>query len=155
MEVFIRNYPTNPEKQPEYYGIDIINDRNSKSEDSCDLYCKQYRQEKYPIRLVTNLKGGIIPIYENDQITSTAPVNGYVQDYLMAGQEKGFYIRCRDGKSYARLTVASPQIDRTTPISHGYILDYIIRFNVLFQANSNIFNHKDFTRLDYFILENL
>jgi hypothetical protein len=36
-----------------------------------------------------------------------APETGYTNRYELTGGEKGFFVKCRDGKTYARLMIYS------------------------------------------------
>jgi hypothetical protein len=153
---FVRDYNTTPRLESEYYGINILNGTNTKSLDSMDIGVEQSAEINYPKVLVTSERGGIVPIFKNTKNEiNKAPKEGYVRRYQLKGNEQGFFIRCRDGKTYSRLMIYSLEYDRSTPYKNGHFKDYGIMFNVLLQNVGNEFNIPDTIRLDYYILETI
>ncbi|HRP34222.1 MAG TPA: hypothetical protein PKV73_20140 [Agriterribacter sp.] len=156
LPVFVRNYNTNSTVKSKYYGIDILNGVNTSSLDSIDISIEIDEKQKYPRILITSEKGGIVPISrdaKND--LNKAPAEGYVKKYELRGNEKGFFIKCRDGKTYARLLIFSLEYDRSSPYADGHFNDYGIMFNVVLQTKGTEFNTPDNIRLDHYILETI
>jgi hypothetical protein len=156
LAVFIREYNTEPSIPRTFHGIDLLDGINTQSSDSMDISIMQYSEINYPQKLITSAKGGIVPIFDNSNNTiSKAPEEGYVTIYELKGNEKGFFVKCRDGKTYARLMVFSLRYDRSSPYSNGSFKDYGIMFNADLQAEGREFSSPNDLRLDYYILENL
>ena len=84
-----------------------------------------------------------------------APTEGYVKRYQLSGNEQGFFIKCRDGKTYARLLIFSLEYDRSSPYADGHFRDYGIMFNVELQTEGSEFNNPKDLRLEHYILEKL
>jgi hypothetical protein len=156
LAVFTRNYHLNDNRQTEYYGIDILNGVNRKPVDSIDVGIEKDKSANYPNVLIANKKGGIFPFFKNSNIDpNKAPTTGYVKKYQLTGNEQGFFILCRDGRTYSRLMISSLEYDRSTPYKNGFYKDYGIMFKVLMQPSGYEFNIANSFRLDYYILENI
>lgn len=156
LAVFVRYYNTEQPMPRTYHGIDLLNGTNTQSSDSTDISIMQYTEAKYPKNLITNAKGGIVPIFDKLKNTiNKAPEDGYVTKYELKGNEKGFFVKCRDGKTYARLTIFSLEYDRSSPYKNGSFKDYGIMFNAELQTEGRQFNNPYDLRLDYYILENI
>jgi hypothetical protein len=156
LAVFVREYETEPSLPKSFHGINLLEGTNTQSSDSMDVGIMQFADIKYPKILVTSFKGGIIPFFENSKSAiSKAPEDGYVTKYELQGNEGGFFVRCRDGRTYARLIIFSVQYDRTTQYRNGFFRDYGIMFNADLQTQGREFNNPDDLRLDYYILENI
>lgn len=156
LAVFRREYTTKTAMNKEYHGIDILNSKNTQSLDSLDITIERNDYPKYSKVLIANKKGGIIPILENsDNDNSTIPIEGYVNKYKITGNEKGFFIKCRDGKSYSRIMIFSLEYDRTSPFKDGHFKDFGIMFNIILQTEKKESNNTDNIRLDHYILENI
>ncbi len=154
--VFTRDYNMNPSITRTYHAINLLNGTNTQSSDSIDLGIEKYSGTGYPKTLIAPEKGGIVPIFNKakDAIIK-APEVGYVNRYELSGKEKGFFVRCRDGKTYARLMIFSPEYDRSSPYKNGSVKDYGIMFNVEVQTEGREFNGANDMRLDHYILGNL
>jgi len=156
LAVFVRDYHIEPNLKREYYGLNIRDGINTKSLDSMDIGIKETTTISYPNVLVASEKGGIAPIFKDGKSeVNKAPTEGYVKQYQLKGNEQGFFILCRDGKTYSRLMIYSLEYDRSTPYKNGYFKDYGIMFDALLQTSGNEFNINDTIRLDYYILENI
>jgi hypothetical protein len=156
LAVFVRDYNTEPTMPRTYHGINLLDGTNTQSSDSMDVGVVQYASVEYPKILITSAKGGIVPIFDKSKNTiSKAPEGGYLTKYEMTGNEKGFFVKCRDGKTYARLMVFSLKYDQSSPFSNGSFKDYGIMFNAVLQTEGREFNSPNDLRLDYYILENI
>ena len=154
--IFARDYNTYSTLPRTYYGINLLNGTNTQSTDSMDIGVEKYSGASYPKVLIASEKGGIIPIFNKskDEIIK-APEAGYVIRYQLSGKEKGFFVKCRDGKTYARLMIFSSEYDRSSPYKNGSVKDYGIMFNVELQTEGREFNSTNDMRLDYYILEHI
>ncbi len=105
---------------------------------NCDLW---FKIESKPTTLVTNKSGGIIPIMLNEIKSSLlyelqyAPATGYQKSYMLTGQEEGFIIKCRDGKTYAKIILIKGRIDISGPINGSTFRDQGRYFSYLYQPN--------------------
>lgn len=95
-----------------------------------------------PTTLVTSIKGGLIPIFSNEIESSllyeknTAPTKGYVTSYKLTGSELGFFVRCRDGKTYGKIILGASEIDLSSPDGQGsYYKEFGRSFIYLYQPN--------------------
>lgn len=156
LAVFVRDYSINPPAPKTYHGINLLSGNNTQSLDSLDVGIVHDGEIQYPKILISSERGGIVPILDksNNQI-SIAPEEGYVKKYELNGNEKGFFVRCRDGKTYARLIIFSLEYDRSSPYKNGHYKDYGIMFNVELQTEGKEFNSSNDMRLDHYILENI
>lgn len=154
--VFVRDYDISSPMPRTYHGINLSNGTNTQSLDSMDIGVDKYSGTSYPKILIASDKGGIVPIFSKskDSIIK-APETGYVNRYELNGKEKGFFIKCRDGKTYGRLMIFSSEYDRTSPYKSGSVKDYGIMFNVELQTEGREFNSQNDMRLDYYIIGNL
>ena len=153
LSVFARSYKTNPEKQVEYYGIDILKGKTTRHPDSADITISPTIKSGHPKFSVSSIDGGLVPFFDSTD-SQIAPQNGYLKTYELDGNEKGFFIRCRDGKSYARLSIVA-DYSRSAPCSNGHFEDVGIMFDVELQTNGNEFNVSDEFRLDQYILQGI
>ena len=157
MAVFAREYyniaaPINKQ----YFGIDLLNGVNTKSLDSIDISAENYSGTNFPKILIASEKGGIAPIFNRSMdATTKAPETGYVSRYELTGSENGFFVKCRDGKTYARLLIFSLEYDRSFPYKNGFAKDYGLTFNIELQTEGREFNSAADMRLDYYILKKI
>lgn len=154
--VFARDYNTKPAIPRTFHGINILGGKNTSSPDSIDISIMQYHGNGYPKTLITPEKGGIVPIFDKSQnAINKAPQSGYVSKYKITGDERGFFVRCRDGKTYARLMLYSLEYDHSGPYKGGAIKELGIMFEVELQAAGREFNSPEDLRLDYYILDHI
>jgi hypothetical protein len=154
--VFVRDHEISASSSRSYHGINLLNGTNTQALDSIDVGIEKYSGKNYPKTLITSETGGVVPFFnEPKDAIIRAPETGYAIRYELNGKEKGFFIRCRDGKTYARLTIFSLEYDRSSPYKNGYVKDYGIMFNVELQTEGREFNHAKDMRLDHYILRNL
>ena len=156
LAVFVREYNTNSPKAREYYGINLLDGRNTQSLDSIDITIEQNEKNVFPKVLVTAQTGGIVPIFRgSNQSIDKAPASGYQKKYQLVGNEQGFFIKCRDGKSSARLMMFGLEYDRSSPYQGSSFKDHGIMFNVELQTIGNEFGNPTNLRLDHYILEHV
>lgn len=90
----------------ESYGFDFATLTTKVDTSNCDLW---FKIEKTPRTLVAQKSGGIIPIFKNEVKSSLlyefvqAPTSGYRKSYTLTGDEEGFFVKCRDGKTFAKV----------------------------------------------------
>lgn len=155
MPVFVRYYNTSSPLESKYNGIDCLNGVNTPSIDSFDICIDRNSELRYPKILITSERGGIMPIPRNANEINKAPTEGYVKKIQLKGNEQGFFIKCRDGKTYARLLIFSLEYDRSSPYADGHFKDYGIMFNVVLQTEGSEFNSPEDIRLDHYIFERI
>jgi hypothetical protein len=150
----IRQYNTSTNKSFATVGINLIEGVTSLTQSSCDLWV-ELNDDDSSLIVTTLENGGIQPIF-NDNIL-TAPVDGYVQQYKVTGNEKGFFIRCRDGKKYGRLIIFSSEYEKSSPNGDGFFVDK----GMMFKTYLNTEGKLDFNilpldvSLEQYILENI
>ena len=126
----------------ETFGFDLKTLSTKSDTTECDFWFKIERVETQPSIIRTNLNGGIIPVYIED-INSTflfarmiAPTTGYRRQYTLKGNEEGFFILARDGKTFGKLVLEKSLIERGSPDGKGgYCKEYIRQFTCLYQPN--------------------
>ena len=156
LAVFVREYNASSPEARAYYGINLLQGRNTQSLDSIDIAIEKNDKNVFPKVLVTAETGGIVPVFiGSNQSIDKAPDSGYQKKYQLAGNERGFFIKCRDGKSYARLMIFSLEYDRSSPYQDGSFKDHGIMFNVELQTIGNEFGNPANLRLDHYILEHV
>jgi hypothetical protein len=126
----------------ETYGFDLKTLSTNSDTTKCDFWFKIERKEIQPSIIRTNLHGGIIPVYTEDINSTflfekaTAPTIGYRQQYTLKGNEEGFFILARDGKTFGKLVLEKSIIDRGSPVGkERYYKEYIRQFTCLYQPN--------------------
>lgn len=145
----------------ETFGFDFKSLTTSTDTNVCDIWFKPVPKDAQPDIVVANKNGGMIPIFSN-QITSsfyfeytTAPTNGYLKEYTLKGNEEGFFVRCRDGKTYAKLIFVKSEISfGSNDPKRGYYHDLGKDFNGLYQPNgtTNLFFSKPDIDLEAFLV---
>lgn len=126
----------------ETFGLDCINLTTKTDTTQCDLWFKTEKKEGQPNTIITNKMGGIIPIYRNEIKSSilyekyTAPITGYKREYSLNGQEAGFFILCRDGKTYSKIILEQTNVDERHPDSQGsFYIEFGKIFTCFYQPN--------------------
>ena len=64
---------------------------------------------------------------------TSAPTAGYKKEYSLNGQEEGFFILCRDGKTYAKIVLEKTNTNDIIPEGE----DFGKFFSYLYQANGS------------------
>ncbi len=131
----------------EIWGFDFLNNRATSNLDSADIWM-DIKSTNNTLIYNTNDKGGIYPVFDYELSQSffleieNVPELKYLSSYKTIGTEKGFFIRCRDGKRVVKMI----------PEDYLCVLDYSekdkniresgIRLNYIIQkdtTNSNKF----------------
>jgi hypothetical protein len=117
--------------------FDLIKSKSTTDTTDADIWCRIPDTLDQPHVLVAAPEGGIIPVFD-DEIRGSfmyekrqAPKYGYVKEYTAKGNEIGYFIRCRDGKTYAKILERYVDFDT---IGNGSI-EYDIYFEYLYQPN--------------------
>jgi hypothetical protein len=127
----------------ELWGYDFINSRNTPLIGSADIWLKSILKQEHSTVLIASSKGGIIPIYRDEVKNSLlfdkieAPLNGYMEQYQLKGNEEGFFVRCRDGVTYGKLIMQKSKVDRSSPYENGYFKEWGYYFGSLYQSDSS------------------
>lgn len=128
----------------ETFGFDFSSLTTKTDTAQCDLWFKIEKREGQPMTILTNKSGGIIPIYNNEIKSSffyeksIAPTTGYKNEYLFKGNEEGFFILCRDGKTYGKIILEKSNIDHSSPDGKGsFYKDFGKKFSCLYQPNGS------------------
>ena len=124
------------------YGFDFTSLTTKTDTAQCDLWFKVEKSEKQPTTIVTNQNGGIIPVLSGEIESSllyekvSAPITGYKADYTLKGDEEGFFIKCRDGKTFAKVILEKATLDIGSPTGQGdYYKELGKHFSYLYQPN--------------------
>jgi hypothetical protein len=105
---------------------------------NCDLW---FKIERTPATLVVPKSGGIIPILKSDVKSSLlyeieqAPTTGYGRSYKLTGDEDGFFIKCRDGKTFAKIILNKGTVDMAGKA--GVFKDQGKHFSYFYQQNGS------------------
>lgn len=124
------------------YGFDFTSLTTKTDTAQCDLWFRVEKSETQPTTIVTNKHGGIVPILSGEIVSSLlyektiAPTTGYKTDYTLKGDEEGFFIKCRDGKTYAKVILEKATLDVGGPAGQGdYYKELGKNFSYLYQPN--------------------
>ncbi len=107
------------------FGFDFKSLKTNSDTTQTDFWYRIENKEGLPSTIVTSNKGGLIPIFDDEIKSSlvyektTAPIKGYVTTYKLTGKEEGFFIRCRDGKTYGKMIFGEAEIDVSAPDGQG------------------------------------
>lgn len=67
-----------------------------------------------------------------------APKSGYFSTYRLTGDEAGFFVLCRDGKSYGKIILEQSEIDLSSPDGKGsFYKEFGVNFSSLYQTNGS------------------
>lgn len=124
------------------FGFDMNKMQTTLDLKNADFWFKIENSEKQPNTIFTNKMCGIIPIKYKDFESSllyeknAAPINGYVTEYELSKDDKGFFVRSRDGNTYGKVIFENSEIDSSTPDGKGgFYKDYGKNFTCLYQPN--------------------
>jgi hypothetical protein len=99
------------------YGFDFRSLTTSIDTTNCDIWFRASNNGRKPGVLVAHRGGGIIPVYR-DQAKSSflfdmpiAPQTGYTKEYHLKGNEEGFFVLCRDGRTFAKIIFEKSEIE--------------------------------------------
>jgi hypothetical protein len=126
----------------ETYGFDHESLEMSLDTINSDFWFEKIRKDNPPSVIKANAQGGIKPIFVNELSSSVlyeqsqAPTEGYKTEYILTGNEEGFFVLCRDGKTYGKLIFEKSTIDIGTPDGNGgYYKEFGKNFNWIHQEN--------------------
>jgi len=141
----------------EIWGYDFSKSKNTNNLDNSDVFLKPNKNEIFPTVLLSNKKGGIIPIFDYEYNYSLlfektkAPVEGYVTSYKLKGNEAGFFIKCRDGLTYGKLILDS-KTNISSPYKKGFYKEWGYSFKSLYIPNGELeFNYIWNRKLEDFL----
>ena len=124
------------------FGFDLKSLKTSTDTIQTDFWFRIENKEGQPTTIATSANGGLIPILDSDVSTSllyektTAPTKGYVSTYKLTGSEAGFFVRCRDGKTYGKIILEKSAIDISSPDGQGnFYKEFGRNFSCLYQPN--------------------
>ncbi len=87
--------------------------------------------------------GGIIPIYQDEIFQSLivekniAPLNGYLKEYTLNGNEVGFFVKDRFGKIYSKVIIKGGKT-KISKFQDPYLIDIDFSyFDVIIQHNGS------------------
>ena len=152
LNAYNREYSSPLPNAKENYGINLLAGNSTIRRDSIDVGVEIISGGTYPKVLIAYNKAGIIPITTNTM--NVAPEDGYVSKYELQGNEKGFFVKCRNGISYARLTLVS-KYDASVPYKGSFYKDYGLTFGITIQPNGREIGIPEDFRLDHFVLGSL
>ena len=149
---FIRIKNTNAgskhrEEDDEIWGYDFINNRSTNNLDSADIWLDP-KSTTSSLIFNTNNNGGIYPVFEQELSQSFfleieyVPELKYFSTYRTTGSEKGYFVKCRDGKRIVKLIpedylcIVEYKQGKEKITESGIRLNYIIQKDTV---NSNKF----------------
>jgi hypothetical protein len=145
------------------FGFDFKTLKTNSDTTQTDLWFKIENKEGQPTTIVTSVNGGLIPILGSEIKSSLlyektiAPTTGYVSTYKLTGSEEGFFIRCRDGKTYGKIILEKSAIDISSPDGQGsYYKEFGKNFSCLYQPNgtTNLTYSQTDIDLEDFLVDN-
>ena len=152
LNAYNREYSPDLSISKENYGLNLLAGNSTTRKDSIDIGVELAPNGTYPKVLIAHNNAGIIPITSNTM--NVAPEDGYLSKYELQGNEKGFFIKCRNGTSYARLMLIS-KYDASVPYKGSFYKDYGLMFGITMQPNGKEIGVPDNFRLDHFVLGSL
>jgi hypothetical protein len=124
------------------FGFDFKSLTTRSDTTQTDLWFRIENKEAQPTTIATSTNGGLIPILDSEIKSSLlyektiAPTTGYVTTYKLIGSEAGFFIRCKDGKTYGKIILEKSEIDISSPDGQGsYYKEFGKSFSCLYQPN--------------------
>ena len=137
------------------FGFDFSTLTTNTDVTQCDFWFKIEKKEGQPKILQTNKNGGLIPILDSEIKSSllyeknVAPTNGYKSEYKLNGNEAGFFVLCKDGKTYAKIILDKSLIDISSPDGQGsFYKEFGQRFRYLYQPNGTADLSNPYTDID-------
>lgn len=131
-------------RKAETYGFDFKSQIANSDTTQTDFWFRTIKREEQPKTIVAAPNGGIIPIMNKDVNSSLlyektmAPKSGYFSTYRLTGDEAGFFVLCRDGKSYGKIIFEQSEIDLSSPDGKGsFYKEFGVNFSSLYQTNGS------------------
>ncbi|QMU29501.1 carboxypeptidase-like regulatory domain-containing protein [Adhaeribacter radiodurans] len=129
-------------KKAETFGYDFKSQTTHSDTTQSDIWFRIIKKEEQPTTIVAAPNGGIIPILNKDVNTSLlyektiAPTSGYFSPYRLKGDEAGFFVLCRDGKSYGKIILEQSEVDLSSPDGKGsFYKEFGNNFSSIYQTN--------------------
>ncbi len=129
---------------------------------NADIWFDKITREEQPKVIKTNKLGGVIPINFKEIKKSLlfekiiAPNNGYLTRYKLEDNEEGFFVKCRDGKTYGKIILEKSAIDYSGPDGNGgYMKEFGKNISCLYQPNgtTNLSYQKEEIDLEDFLID--
>lgn len=124
------------------FGFDMKKMQTTLNLSEADFWFKTDTEERQPRIICSNKEGGILPIKYGEYDASLlyekniAPINGYVNEYELTKEDKGFFVKSRDGKTFGKIIFEDSEIDISSPDGKGnYYKEYGKNFTCLYQPN--------------------
>lgn len=124
------------------YGFDFKTQTINSDTLKTDFWFRTINKEEPPSTIAVAQQGGIIPVFDKEVKSSLlfekaiAPTTGYKLTYQLTGEEAGFFILCRDGKTYGKIILEQSSIDKSIPDGKGsYYKEFGKNFSSLYQPN--------------------
>lgn len=124
------------------FGFDFKSLTTNVDTTKTDLWFRIENKEGQPTTIATSVNGGVIPILDSEIKSSLlyektiAPTTGYVTTYKLTGSEAGFFVRCRDGKTYGKIVLEKSAIATSSPDGQGsYYKEFGKNFSCLYPPN--------------------
>ena len=161
IRVYSKGNELNFENQ-ESYGFDHKSFEMSTNIVETDFWFEKIHKDS-PLKVIkTNSQGGIKPIFKNEISSSVlyeqdeAPTRGYKTEYELTGNEEGFFVLCRDGKTYGKLIFEKSTIDIGNQDDQlGYYKEFGKNFNWIHQENgtTNLAYPNSEIDLEHFLVD--
>ena len=126
------------------FGFDFKTLKINSDTTQTDLWFRIENKEEQPTTIATSLNGGLISILDSEIQSSLlyektiAPITGYITTYKLTGSEAGFFVRCRDGKTYGKIILEKSAIDISSPDGQGsHYKEFGKNFSCLYQPNGS------------------
>jgi hypothetical protein len=121
MFVAARTYYMKADTVNELIGLDLTTGLNTTDLTEADLWIEAKNKSKGILNLMTSTKKGLLA-FRNKTVEDTvqvAPNEGYQSEYLIQGDEKGFWVKLKDNEGYAKVLVVD-RFDKSSPYKNGY-----------------------------------
>lgn len=136
----------------EEWGIIIESGKNTKDTTKATIWLKADR------KLLAMHGSGIIPIFKDTErkslfFTDTeAPLNGYMKEHKITGQEIGYFIKTKD-KKFSKVILSSPY-EKSIPRDDTFCIEQGVLVKVIFQPDkTNLLKVKKEADLERLLLE--
>lgn len=137
----IRNYAKS--NKSEFWGIKFNKSGIYATKNEPDIWIEQ-TGSTFPDLLKTgNLVEGVIPINNTDVNGSLlfdkniAPIDGYIKEYKLGGNEAGFFVKLSANKGFAKIVLEKIKIKNSIPVDNQYYDEKGIAINVVYQPNGS------------------
>lgn len=122
-------------------GFDFSSFQITSDTTNCDIWFAPLSEKGHTSVIVSNSKGGIIPVKEVNNFLfdlPTAPETGYTGRHRLIGNEQGFFVLCRDGKTYGKIVFLSMSVESNFSDGNGgRYIEYGKPFHALYQPTGS------------------